>query len=618
MNQAVITSIILLFSFSSLLSGQTGRNQIECWPSEWWIGMQNNRLLLVIQGNNVAQSQAEINQPGIIIRNQYPAQNRTHLFLEIEISNNASPGIYPIRLSNRNQAVGVVNFTLNNRVTNFNPARLTGADAIYQIVPDRFVNAVPANDNINGYFERADRMNPAGIHGGDLQGIINSSNYLRQLGVTTIELTPVYETNQLVLSYERFSPTNHYKVDSRLGSINDLTNLVSHYRTRNIKVILTKVLHKAGNQSSLIQNLPASDWIYQRDNIHSGSDNPIVFADPYASREDIGRQTNRWESFDSPSLNHNNPEVRRYLIQNVLWWIQKTQPDGIKIEKTHLLHPLLLQELSQAITLDFPSLNLIASAETSSVVHNKYWKTGANGEFSFTHITDQPLYRNWMDVFAEYSRPNDMLFNIYKTKARDRAYSDAASQLIFAGDNHDLTRLFTLAEKDLSIFKMYAGFLFTTRGIPSFLYGSEVMMEGLAAQGTGFLRGDFPGGWPGDQVSAFNPNTLSNQQREALRYFTALLNWRKNNPDLMTGNTIHFEPRDNIYAYIRESEHKLLLVIINNHISSPKRIEPGRFSASIGNIGQVTNIATGEVSSGFGNIILNPKSILMLELVKNQ
>ncbi|MBN1116683.1 MAG: cyclomaltodextrinase C-terminal domain-containing protein, partial [Bacteroidales bacterium] len=463
-------------------------------------------------------------------------------------------------------------------------------------------------------FERADRMNPSGVHGGDLQGITSAVDYIANLGITTIELTPLYESNQLVLSYEKFSPTNHYSVDPRLGNPEELRKLVTTYQEKGMKVILTQVLHKIGNQHILAQKPPFFDWIHERPSIQSPTPNPVVFADPNASQEDLNRHTKVWEAFDTPVLNHELETVRRYLIQNTIWWIETSGVDGIRIEKTHLNSPIILKELCEEIRKEYPKLNLISSPQTDMVVHNNYWKEGPGLNPQFTHVSDMPLNFKMIDAFAEYQKSNEALIGIYKIIASDLIYNDPSNQTIITGDAHDLTRLFTLADKDPVIFRIYMGFLLTVRGIPSFLYGSEIQMEGLGLEGSGFVRGDFPGGWNNDRVSALNQNTLSVQQRDGLHFVTTLLKYRKDNPAIMQGKTIQFEPRDDIYAYFRCSEKKKLLVIINNNQDSPRRLESNRFNSSVGKIQQVVNVISGEISSGLGNIILNPKSILILEL----
>ncbi len=597
------------------LNAQLRATGTYCWPQNWWIGMENNKLLLLIHGTDMSLNTASISYPGVKVIKQFPGENSSYLFVEIEISNQASIGNVPIILTRNNRNIPGPVISLSRRKSPVNTPVIKGNDAIYQIVPDRFVNGNPSNDNATGFFERSDRMNPSGVHGGDLKGVINAIDYIDKLGFSVIELTPLYESNQLVLSYEKFSPTNHYNIDPRLGNTEELKSLVTGYQEKGIKVILTQVLHKLGNQHIHALKPPLNDWIHQRTSLQTPVSNPIVFADQYAGKEDIDRHSRVWEAFDAPVLNQDSEYVRRYLIQNVIWWIETSGVDGIRIEKTHLNSPKLLSELIVSVKKDYPQINIIAAPLTDMVAHNQFWKNGTGPDKPmFTHVTDLPLRFVMIDAFAEYQKPNDALFQIYRVVASDLLYDDPANQLIVTGDGHDLTRIFTLAEKDPAIFRMYMGFVLTVRGIPSFLYGSELQMDGLALEGSGFVRGDFPGGWSNDKVTAFNQNTLSIRQREALRFITTLLKYRKNNPGLFNGKTIQYEPRDEIYAYFRCSNNKKLLVIINNNPDVPRRLESNRFYATADRVEQVINVISGEISSGLGNLILNPKSILILEL----
>lgn len=614
MKRSLFVFLVFMFSLAGNTLAQRSGNKLQCWPQEWWTGMKYNKVLLMINGQNLSTANASIHHPGVSITNQYGASNKSWLFVEIEIARNAEPGTFPIRIATGTTPLGSVNFTLKARQYDFTPSPLTGSDAIYQIVPDRFVNGNPANDNVSGLFEQADRSNPSGVHGGDMAGLSKAMPYLKELGITAIELTPLYETDQLILSYDRFSPTSHFKADKRLGNADEIKNTIQQFRNNKIKVILTQVLHTAGNQNFLMKNLPEEDWVLKRDLLSIDKPNAVVFADPYAAAEDVNRHFKIWESFDMPSLNHQNETLRRYLIQHVIWWVESFQPDGVKIDKTQFNHPDLLNQLTSALLEDYPNLNILAAPQTKNEAINAFWKSGGNNPFHFTHVTDEPLKSASNDAFAAFSATHEALLPIYHTLAADKVYKDAINQLIFSADHHRSTRLFTLAEKDLAIYKLYMGFLLTTRGIPSFLYGSELLMDGYAPKGQGFVRGDFPGGWNGDQASAFNQESLSASQRDAWQFTSTLLNWRKNNPDVFEGPMIQLEPFEDVYAYLRTGQNKTLLVIINNNANAPRRIEGTKFQFSLDPSHKVTNIINGEVSNGLGNLILSHKSILFLEL----
>ena len=615
--------IVFLLSIVFVLmpvESQSRRDATTSFPPSWWVGMENNRVQIIIRGNFIGVGTATINYPGVIIVKQFPGYGResNYLFVEIEISRTASPGVVPIIISHSGRTT-THNFQLQQRKKVINPILLNGTDVIYQIVPDRFANGDTSNDIVQGFFEQIDRTNPSAIHGGDILGITKNINYIEKLGVTAVNLTPIYETNQLIQSYDKFAPTNHYNIDPRLGTFEEFSNMVSALQNRHIKVLLTMVLNKMGYQHPFVINRPVQDWIYEKPDINLFiTPNNTLFADPYASKEDLDlHYSYYWADLHIPALNHNIEHVRKFLIQNVIWWIETTQIDGIVLEDLQLCGHLLLKELCTAINKEYPKFNFIGIPNTDLVVHNHFWKDGLLDEQCFSHVSDYPLYMEVQDAFAEYKNTNDALKGVYKTLASDIIYDDPVNQLVIFCDGHDLTRLFTLAEKNMSVFKMYVGFLLTTRGIPSFLYGSEVIMEGLSAGGYGFVRGDFPGGWKGDTFNAFNPTTIPSKQREAYTFFTNLLDWRKNNPELMQSEIVQFEPTDDVYAYFRSAGNKKLLVIINNNPNVPRRMETNRFAKTVGKIDRAKDIITGEVYSGLGNLILNPKSILILELTNN-
>jgi neopullulanase len=344
-----IVFLVLLLSITQSSWSQFNANKMACWPQEWWIDMKYNKVQVLIKGNNISTAKAAVSHSGVSIINQFGAKNKDYLFVELDIKENASAGMFAIRITRGNTPLGTVNFTLRNRTYEYAPSPLTGADAIYQIVPDRFVNGNTKNDNIIDLFEKTDRSNPSGVHGGDIQGLSNAMNYIKDLGFNSLELTPLYASNQLTLSYDKFSPTSHFDIDKRLGTLSEIKNTIQQFRNNQIKVIITLVMHKAGNQHPVIRNPPDPDWVFKRDLLALEKPTPLVFADPYAAQEDIERHSKIWESFDRPALNHQNKELKRYLIQHALWWVETFLPDGIKIRPDPpYAIPELLSELTRS------------------------------------------------------------------------------------------------------------------------------------------------------------------------------------------------------------------------------------------------------------------------------
>ncbi len=132
-------------------------------------------------------------------------------------------------------------------------------------------------------------------------------------------------------------------------------------------------------------------------------------------------------------------------------------------------------------------------------------------------------------------------------------------------DNHDTDR-FLLAEPDsLGSWKQAVTFLLTSRGIPQLYYGTELLMNGSKEGSDGYVRRDFPGGFPGDTVNAFTPEGRTPLQNEAWDYMSKLLHWRRGeaNEVIAKGSLKHFMPQNGMYVYRRKLGDKEVTVLMN-------------------------------------------------------
>ena len=178
-------------------------------------------------------------------------------------------------------------------------------------------------------------------------------------------------------------------------------------------------------------------------------------------------------------------------------------------------------------------------------------------------MTDFPLSLSTHRAFNEPDNWTDGLARLYLVLSQDFLYSDPFRNVIFL-DNHDLTRFYTQTGKRPEIYKMALTFILTTRGIPQFYYGTEIVMEGDKSRGDGYLREDFPGGWPGDTKNVFTGQQLSETETENLTFTKKLLNWRKGKEVIHTGRLKHFIPENGLYVYFRYNDTESVMVILNN------------------------------------------------------
>ena len=183
-------------------------------------------------------------------------------------------------------------------------------------------------------------------------------------------------------------------------------------------------------------------------------------------------------------------------------------------------------------------------------------------------------------------------------------------------DNHDMSRIYTQLDEDFDLWKMAMSIYFTMRGTLQIFYGTEILMSNGETSDHGIIRSDFPGGWAGDDVNAFNGNGLSTQQLEGLEWFKKLSHLRKNSLALNSGELLHYIPLNEVYVYFRFYERERIMVIANRN-NSGKSIEIDRYSQGLQESIYAENLITGEtINLSNGILEVGPLETLILSLSK--
>jgi hypothetical protein len=200
-------NFIFLISFSISLFSQNKIERLE--PANWWIGMEHQNIQLLVYGENIADLDPKIESTDLTIRQVTKVQNPNYLFLDILINTNANAGTINIDFYQNKIKITSHPFQLLDRKRGADEiVGFDSRDAIYLITPDRFANGNPSNDNIEGMKQKANRSDKGGRHGGDIQGMKNSLDYIKDLGFTSIWLNPVLENDMEVYSYHGYSIWN--------------------------------------------------------------------------------------------------------------------------------------------------------------------------------------------------------------------------------------------------------------------------------------------------------------------------------------------------------------------------------------------------------------------------
>ena len=182
-------TILFTLLIMSELSAQVKRME----PPFWWSGMHRQQLEILFYGDNI--SRLEPFSKDIDILEARRTSNPNYLFLTVDCAGQKA-GIVQIEFNNKGETMFTVDYEFRARRTA--SAERNGFDAsdvIYLIMPDRFANGDPSRDTHPEMQEVADRSEPGGRHGGDIRGIINRLDYIKELGATAIWSTPMCEDN---------------------------------------------------------------------------------------------------------------------------------------------------------------------------------------------------------------------------------------------------------------------------------------------------------------------------------------------------------------------------------------------------------------------------------------
>jgi len=203
-----LTSLFLfLFLITVNLSAKYTIDRLE--PPFWWAGMKNTNLQLMVYGQNISDLKPSVDHPGIVVKEIIQVQNPNYLFINLTINDEIEAGNFVIEFNSINRTEASYIYTLYEREYGSSERMgFTTYDVMYLITPDRFANGDPDNDNILGLYETADRTDPTGRHGGDIQGIFDHLDYIDEMGFTAIWLNPVLENNMKRTSYHGYATTD--------------------------------------------------------------------------------------------------------------------------------------------------------------------------------------------------------------------------------------------------------------------------------------------------------------------------------------------------------------------------------------------------------------------------
>ncbi len=535
-------------------------NKIE--PPNWWSGMKLNRIQLMVYGSNLNDVSVNFNDPSIKVTRIHKIENPSYAFIDIEIPNKLPSGKYQLIFQKGKQKTSFTYSILKREKEKKRHQGFSNEDVIYLLMPDRFANGDTSNDSIVGYSDYMNKIKGQGRAGGDLQGVINKLDYIKDLGFTAIWLTPVVENNTF-RSYHGYSATDFYKVDPRLGSNELYKNLVEEAHKSGLKIILDHVANHCSDNHPWIKNLPTKRWFNgSLENHLDANHNKMVFTDLYADSATIKHVERGWFVRSMPDLNQENPFVANYIIQNTIWWMEYAGIDGIREDTYPYNNQKFISRWAKTLLNEYPTTKIVGEVWTgeadflSTYQSNSIYRNKINTYLS--SVTDFPL----RDVLVKFLQGQNNLYNLYNLFAKDFLYKEP-SQLVTFVDNHDVGRAMYFANGNIDKVKIAYTILLTTRGIPQIFYGSEIGMAGTEDHGA--LRMPFPGGFPNDERNAFIFEGRTKDENELFGFIKELLHLRKSYPALAKGKMTHFPPENDVYTYFKTLRNEKMMIVINNN-----------------------------------------------------
>ncbi|MEQ8524170.1 glycoside hydrolase family 13 protein [Gracilimonas sp.] len=616
----VYTLFLFLFFLSIVARAQTPKEIQIVDPPFWWIEMPVNELQLQLYGEELGHYRASVEYPGVKITRQDAVDSPNYLFLYFEISEQAQAGTMSITLSREGKSI-TLNYELKTRESD--EGRHQGFDAsdvIYLMMPDRFANGDPTNDTIEGMLEAADRSDPERRQGGDIQGVIDHLDYIKDLGMTAIWFTPIIENDMAAEygAYHGYAATDLYRVDRRYGSNEEYKKLVEEAHKKDMKVIMDMIHNHIGDRHWWMNDLPTSDWVHDIEKYGTTNFRGAVASDPYASKYDSDKLMNGWFVKEMPDLNQKNKLLADYLIQNTLWWIEYSGIDGIRMDTYVYPDQQYMARWAKEVLEAYPDFNIVGESWVNTVPAEAYWQYDEPGvddgyDSNLPSVTDFQIANAIRQAFNEDFGWLNGLSKLYYVLSQDFIYADPMLNVNFL-DNHDMGRIYETVGKDEDYFKMAYAFLMTTRGIPQVYYGTELMMahENRGGDDEGW-RQTMPGGWPDDDRSVFTKEGRTDKENEIMDYITKLTQWRKAAVAIHEGKLVHFVPENNTYVYFRVHEEQTVMIVMNAN-DEPYTFNRTRFAEILNGFDRGVNVVSGEEIDVTGDFEVQGKTTAIWEL----
>ena len=595
-------------------------------PTNWWVGMKNPNLQLLIYGPQAGSLTYTISYPGVRLASTSRVENPNYAFLNLVISPAAKPGTMKIVGKSGGKTM-THSYELKARSRDNKRVGVNQSDLVYLIMPDRFANGDPSNDKFAGMLDTAAHAtNPYLRHGGDLQGIINHLDYLQDLGVTTLWLTPVIENDEtlkaeapdrLQAGYHGYHFTEHYEVDRRFGGNKAYKQLADVLHRRGMKLVQDAVYNHVSDDHWMFKDRPTKDWFNNWPEYTNTTHKEQPMLDPHRSEVDRKVFIEGWFTAFLPDLNQRNPFLANYLIQHAIWSTETFDLDGWRIDTYKYNDQEFMNRCNAALLAEYPTILLFGETVANNPLNLSYFvksKVAFPFKSNLPSTLDFPLNYAILDAMRQDFGWDNGVSRLYSTLSQDVVYADPMN-LVTSLDNHDMNRYFSEVGENFDKYKMGVAWLLTTRGIPSLYYGTEILMKNFKDPTDAEVRRNFPGGFPGDKDNAFTEKGRSPREQEAFAYVSKLAQYRKRTPALYSGKLTQYVPQEGVYVYFRHNNDKTVMVATNSS-NNEMTVKTGRYAERMKGFASARNVVTDAVIRDLSELKIPAKTVWVLELGK--
>ena len=398
---------------------------------------------------------------------------------------------------------------------------------VYQIFVERFCDGDKSIDPEDA-LEWGSEVTTTSKFGGDIQGIIDKLDYLENLGVNLIYLTPIFKSS----SNHKYNTCDYYTIEPQFGTLEKAKELVNKCHERKIKIVFDAVFNHSGSDFFAFKDVLKNQQKSQYKNWYFIDSYPVDTnkCNYYTCADDISTM---------PKFNTSNEEVKEYLLNVGSYWIDEIGIDGWRLDVCDEVDHCFWRDFKKKIKQKKDDAILIGEImhEASSFLKGD----------QLDGIMNYPFKGAMIDFFGKRSI-NAEQFDDILAKNRVIYMDDINKQLWNLIGSHDTSRFLTECNQKIERMKLAIVFQFTYIGVPYIYYGDEVGLSG----------GEEP---QSRKCMIWN---YEKQNSELLELYKKMIRIRKENKTLIYGDYKTIYCKDNVIAFVRKDKKSTMLIVINN------------------------------------------------------